>query len=187
MMGMAVCTYHTHITGKGTDSDCFFWLVMYPSIYVYAYVHIIRTPLAQGQTLIVFLTRIKFLHSQLHLIKKTIPSYACICVGAYAHVCIHAYTRWLSSHMHVSPIYSHFHNDWCFFSLKKKLNVWSRDRNAPVRDFSTALGATIFSFFAKKKPIIMKMRVRSSIHACLHTRVHTLAHKQTRHRQGFAF
>jgi hypothetical protein len=54
---------------------------------------------------------------------------------------------------------SHFHNDCLFLGLKKKLNFGLCDQNALVQDFSTALGTTIFSFFTKKKTIIMKMRV----------------------------
>ncbi len=46
-----------------------------------------------------------------------------------------------------------------FVRLKKQLNVWSRVQNAPVQCFSAALSTNMFAFFAKKKKIIMKMRV----------------------------
>ncbi len=50
-----------------------------------------------------------------------------------------------------------------FFSLKKKLNVWSCDRNAPVWDFSTALGTTIFFFCLKQNQSVWKWEYGGSL------------------------
>ncbi len=73
---------------------------------------------------------------------KNIHTHLCVC--GFSHEC------------QSDSRYSHFHNDCLFFSLKKKLNVWSCERNAPVWDFSTALGTTVFSFFLKKRQSLWK-------------------------------
>ncbi len=63
-------------------------------------------------------------------------------------------TRWrLPSH------YSHFHNDWFFFSKKRKHSGTQRCRKISNRCISVTGSNVEFFFQARKKTIIMKMRV----------------------------
>jgi hypothetical protein len=79
--------------------------------------------------------------------------FVCQCMYACVQTCMYGRT------------YSHFHNDWFFFSKKRKYGGTQRCRKISNRCISVTGSNVEFFFQAKKTSIIMKMRVdRRHVH-----------------------
>jgi hypothetical protein len=96
--------------------------------------------------------------------------YACMCVCMGGCVCVYAYIE-QSFYGCMDASYSHFHNDWFFFSKKRKYSGTQRCRKFSNRCISVTGSNVEFFFQAKKKTIILKMRVCMyiffEIHVCM--------------------